>query len=1020
MALRQVKRGRTGNMDVGRAQDTSSSTGGGLVLAYNTASLVFKWKREFDAAWTTFTCTQGTEGTNTPATFISSNGFTGAFHICFPDAMFSTSDTSSWCQCTLQGAANLLPVQFEYELIAIDNQDAVHLGLSALPNPACTGNASLLTSGTGTDQLSVTSGRIDIGKALGTAVTLDANNVLNVSAKYLGGTLQTARDIGASVLLSAGTGTGQLDFTSGVVKSNLTQALGNAVSVDANNVLNVSAKYWAGTALGSVPPDALFIRSGTAQAGGASTITLDAGASATDNFYRYQQIVIRSGTGANQAAIIASYVGSTKVATITGTWATNPDVTSVFTVIPEGKIAATVASADLGTVTLALAQTFNMTGNITGNLSGSVGSVTGAVGSVTGAVTVGTNNDKTGYTLTQAFPTNFSSLSIDGSGRVDIGKTLGTAVTLDANNVLNVSVKYLGGTLQTARDIGASVLLSPGTGTGQITLTSGCVSLATAQTFNMTGNISATTIAVSGNVTAGNITISGNFTSPIVGNITGNLSGSVGSVTGAVGSVTSGVTVTTNNDKTGYSLAASQTFNMTGNVTGNVSGSVGSVTGAVGSVTGSVGSVVANVTIGGYAAGQDPISMLATRTGTVQATDFTYVQLDSGASSVDNFYTGVLLITSNTGVHQFRIIESYTGADKRCHMPSANNQWATVPGANAATFAVLPFAGLSLVGAYISGQDPLSLVTTGANKISVNSSNQVAIVPLSGTQTFNLTGNITGNLSGAVGSVTGAVGSVTGNVTLAAAQNAVTFTSLTSTGNFTAGNVSVGGTTALGAITGSSLAVSGNVTAGNVTVSGTTALAALTTTSINNSGATTLSGLLTLGGGLNIAHGTVTLDSFTVTAGSITANITGNLSGSVGSVTGAVGSVTAGVTVSTNNDKTGYALSGTQTFNLTGNITGNLSGSVGSVLGGVTVSTNNDKGGYALSATGLDGILTTAPVGSAGNFRQMVVQLWRRFFRKAVYDITAGTVTTYADDGVTPLTVQTSVGDSTQQVLGPA
>lgn len=40
----------------------------------------------------------------------------------------------------------------------------------------------------------------------------------------------------------------------------------------------------------------------------------------------------------------------------------------------------------------------------------------------------------------------------------------------------------------------------------------------------------------------------------------------------------------------------------------------------------------------------------------------------------------------------------------------------------------------------------------------------------------------------------------------------------------------------------------------------------------------------------------------------VTGNITGNLSGSVGSVTGAVGSVTAAVTVGTNNDKTGYAL----------------------------------------------------------------------------------------------------------------
>ena len=53
----------------------------------------------------------------------------------------------------------------------------------------------------------------------------------------------------------------------------------------------------------------------------------------------------------------------------------------------------------------------NQTANITGNLSGSVGSVTGAV-------TVGTNNDKTGYSLTQAFPSNFAALGINASGHV--------------------------------------------------------------------------------------------------------------------------------------------------------------------------------------------------------------------------------------------------------------------------------------------------------------------------------------------------------------------------------------------------------------------------------------------------------------------------------------------------------------------------------------------------------------------------------------------------------------------------
>lgn len=73
--------------------------------------------------------------------------------------------------------------------------------------------------------------------------------------------------------------------------------------------------------------------------------------------------------------------------------------------------------------------------------------------------TVSNVSDKTGYSLTQTFPTNFSSLSIDGSGRVDLAKIAGTS--------------------QTARDIGANVLLSSGTGTGQISLSSGAVTTGT-------------------------------------------------------------------------------------------------------------------------------------------------------------------------------------------------------------------------------------------------------------------------------------------------------------------------------------------------------------------------------------------------------------------------------------------------------------------------------------------------------------------------------------------------------------
>lgn len=73
-------------------------------------------------------------------------------------------------------------------------------------------------------------------------------------------------------------------------------------------------------------------RTGTAQAGAAGTITLDASASATDDIYNGMLARIVSGTGAGQWRPIYDYVGSTKVAHVKPNWTTTPDNTSVFAV----------------------------------------------------------------------------------------------------------------------------------------------------------------------------------------------------------------------------------------------------------------------------------------------------------------------------------------------------------------------------------------------------------------------------------------------------------------------------------------------------------------------------------------------------------------------------------------------------------------------------------------------------------------------------------------------------------------
>jgi hypothetical protein len=103
------------------------------------------------------------------------------------------------------------------------------------------------------------------------------------------------------------------------------------------------------------------VNEGLAQGGTSTTITLNASASSSDDAYNGQLVFIRSGTGQDQVGLVEDYVGSTKVATIrtrsaTGQWATVPDTTSAYMMIPNltftlseisGAVAATQALSRL-------------------------------------------------------------------------------------------------------------------------------------------------------------------------------------------------------------------------------------------------------------------------------------------------------------------------------------------------------------------------------------------------------------------------------------------------------------------------------------------------------------------------------------------------------------------------------------------------------------------------------------------------------------------------------------------------
>lgn len=89
------------------------------------------------------------------------------------------------------------------------------------------------------------------------------------------------------------------------------------------------------------------LRTGTAQAGAGTTITLDAGAPAIDDYYNGCYVNITNNSPANalgQARLITDYVGSTKVATVAAAWGTNPSSASTFEILQAPGVSVNVAS----------------------------------------------------------------------------------------------------------------------------------------------------------------------------------------------------------------------------------------------------------------------------------------------------------------------------------------------------------------------------------------------------------------------------------------------------------------------------------------------------------------------------------------------------------------------------------------------------------------------------------------------------------------------------------------------------
>lgn len=145
----------------------------------------------------------------------------GLYLVDLPDAIFAAGARNAIVQIFPTSGTPWLPVNLEFTLSSVNLFDSVRMGMTALPNTSVTTNGSLITSGSGTDQLSVTSGNVAVGSIATNAITaasiatgaIDADSIAAdaiTAAKIATGAID-ADAIAADAITAAKIATGAID-----------------------------------------------------------------------------------------------------------------------------------------------------------------------------------------------------------------------------------------------------------------------------------------------------------------------------------------------------------------------------------------------------------------------------------------------------------------------------------------------------------------------------------------------------------------------------------------------------------------------------------------------------------------------------------------------------------------------------------------------------------------------------------------------------------------------------------------
>lgn len=296
MAKVQVQIGSAARKELFFALDSTSTTGAGKTGASGTMSAYYV-RNDTTPTATSITSPAFAE--------VSSANMPGVYYLTVPVGAFASGATTCVVMITGTGMA---PVAMEYQLVGYDPTDGVRLGLTALPNVAQGSAGALITSGTGTAQLSVASGAVTVGTMNSSTIssgTFSANALDAVwgttSRTITGGTIGT---VSSGAVTASSFAANALDAVWGTTARTITGGTIGTVSSGA-----ITASSFAANALDAVwGTTARTITGGTI--GTVSSGAITSGSFAANALDAVWGTTTRTITGGTVASVTGNVTGS--------------------------------------------------------------------------------------------------------------------------------------------------------------------------------------------------------------------------------------------------------------------------------------------------------------------------------------------------------------------------------------------------------------------------------------------------------------------------------------------------------------------------------------------------------------------------------------------------------------------------------------------------------------------------------------------------------------------------------------